>query len=346
MADRNDTVDWQYDGDWLRLTSKTDGSKLAFSSKNGYRIIGKKQEAAGCVFKDTDQLALLPVSEGAQLRLAFLGLTVDQRKEVQFKLKQYGYYSSTVDGLWGSGTEAAIKLAIKENPYFNIKPLHYTNREGAELAIHLLLHPRPLTTPVTNNSEGQTKTITTGDIYLTKVNNQFLNKPKYSGSRNALLQSVMANAGDKGMLIKGDDIYYEIFYNQIFDEITTFGFNWEFNFLKAYIHMKDKHPTWTWEDQVTQISLDIAAGGGRIYIREANDLLEKWGDGYAEFLRSPMTIKADDLESIKLDVINCYDECTAAVSGMPPSKRPDQLLCRGYATTGKVLNTRLSEALP
>jgi hypothetical protein len=66
MADRNDTVDWQYDGEWLRLTSKTNGSKLAFSSKNGYRIIGGKQEAAGCVFKDTDQLALLPVSEGAQ----------------------------------------------------------------------------------------------------------------------------------------------------------------------------------------------------------------------------------------------------------------------------------------
>lgn len=113
MADRNDTVDWQYDGEWLRLTSQTDGSKLAFSSKNGYRIIGGKQEAAGCVFKDTDQLALLPVSEGAQLRLAFLALSEEKRKEVQRNLAQDGYYRSTIDGLWGSGTEAAIMALIK-----------------------------------------------------------------------------------------------------------------------------------------------------------------------------------------------------------------------------------------
>jgi hypothetical protein len=108
MADRNDFVDWQFDGEWLRLTSRTDGAKIAFSSKNGYRISDGMQEAADCVFTDPDKLVLLPVSEGAQLRLVFLALSEDQRKEVQSDLARKGYYRSTIDGLWGTGTERAI----------------------------------------------------------------------------------------------------------------------------------------------------------------------------------------------------------------------------------------------
>jgi hypothetical protein len=138
MVNRNDTVDWQYDGEWLRLTSRTDGSRIAFSSKSGYRIIGGQQEAAGCVFEDMGQLALLPVSEGAQLRLAFLGLTEEQRKEVQSFLAQEGFYTSSIDGLWGSGTESALFSFFRGGRLDGFDPDNLLNQDGAILALSYL----------------------------------------------------------------------------------------------------------------------------------------------------------------------------------------------------------------
>lgn len=139
MADRNDLVDWQFDGEWLRLTSRTDGAKIAFSSKNGYRLTDGNQEAAGCLFEDPGQLALLPMSEGAQLRLAFLALSEDQRKEVQFRLAQYGYYQSTIDGLWGTGTERSTLNFFQERENTFSDQIDIRTPAGAQHVIEAIL---------------------------------------------------------------------------------------------------------------------------------------------------------------------------------------------------------------
>lgn len=142
MVNRNDSVDWQYDGEWLRLTSRTDGSRIAFSSKNGYRLTDGNQEAVGCVFDDPGQLALLPVSKGAQLRLAFLALSEDQRKAVQSELARESFYTSNIDGLWGSGTERAIFLFIEAVEVGNSEPLDPSTQVGASAVLSRILMPK------------------------------------------------------------------------------------------------------------------------------------------------------------------------------------------------------------
>lgn len=60
----------------------------------------------------SDEFALSPYVQTAVLRQ---GATGGEVKELQRRLKQWGYYSGAVDGIYGKGTVEAVKLFQKKN---------------------------------------------------------------------------------------------------------------------------------------------------------------------------------------------------------------------------------------
>ena len=105
---RTTSISWTYDGEWIRLTFASGAEKLAFSSKTGYVIQNGNQIDARCEFRNPEALANINVTPTANLRLAFIALPEDSRKVIQELMSLDKFYSSSVDGLWGSGTEAAL----------------------------------------------------------------------------------------------------------------------------------------------------------------------------------------------------------------------------------------------
>lgn len=71
-------------------------------------------------------------SKNVLLKSEFLKLELDTRKIIQKKLKDYGLYSSSIDGFYGGGTEAGL-LAINEKWKFNIGKAEQVQRLFSQL---------------------------------------------------------------------------------------------------------------------------------------------------------------------------------------------------------------------
>jgi len=117
-AGRLNRISWIFDGEWIRLTFANGTDRLAFSSKNGYVIQNGKQIDAGCRFTNPEALARIEIAPTANLRLKFIALPEPDGKLVQELMSLSGYYNSTIDGLWGSGTEDAL-FRYKDCPSSN-----------------------------------------------------------------------------------------------------------------------------------------------------------------------------------------------------------------------------------
>ena len=167
---------------------------------------------------------------------------------------------------------------------------------------------------------------------------------EYNRARNVLKSSF---SGDSNRIfnLSENESYLELLYNQLYDERTTLGFDWEVTFIKAYIQKREERPSWDWADQVNQISYDRAAFGGHNYIREGNDLIENLGVGYAIFLKSPVYVSTSGIEQITKKLSARISSCRHFIQNIPPSKRPNELFCRGYATTGMVLELTIKDFL-
>ena len=107
-AGRLNRISWIFDGEWIRMTFASGTDRLAFSSKNGYVIQNGKQINAGCKFTNPEALTRIKIAHTANLRLEFITLAEPKRKLVQDLMSLNGYYKSTIDGLWGTGTEKAL----------------------------------------------------------------------------------------------------------------------------------------------------------------------------------------------------------------------------------------------
>lgn len=105
---RLNRISWIFDGEWIRLTFANGTDRLAFSSKNGYVIQNGKQIDAGCRFTNPDALSRIKIAPTANLRLEFIALPEPNRKLIQELMSLNGFYNSTIDGLWGTGTEDAL----------------------------------------------------------------------------------------------------------------------------------------------------------------------------------------------------------------------------------------------
>jgi hypothetical protein len=107
-AGRLNRISWIFDGEWIRLTFANGKDRLAFSSKNGYVLQNGKQINASCRFLNPEALARIKVAPTANLRVEFIALAEPNRKLIQGQMSLNGYYNSTIDGLWGTGTEEAL----------------------------------------------------------------------------------------------------------------------------------------------------------------------------------------------------------------------------------------------
>ena len=110
---QTEAVDWKYDGEWLRVHLRRSDKDVAFSTADGALVSGSTRVEAGCVFENPDALARLPLSEGAMLRRAFVAHPEAARRAMQEALAREGFYTGTVDGLWGKGTEAAVMASAR-----------------------------------------------------------------------------------------------------------------------------------------------------------------------------------------------------------------------------------------
>ncbi|WP_391482993.1 peptidoglycan-binding protein [Nereida sp. NH-UV-3] len=80
------------------------------------QCIQSKYSDCGLAFKpEQEQPAAITIKDGAVLGSLFKAQTILRRKQLQYALKKLGLYSSTVDGLWGSGTSRAFTNYIQIN---------------------------------------------------------------------------------------------------------------------------------------------------------------------------------------------------------------------------------------
>lgn len=108
-------ITWSFDGEWLRVQRQGGRPDLAFGLSTGMRLMNGQSPEGFCAFDNPQVVASLPMSEGANLRAAFVGLPAEQRRILQQNLSDFGYYPGEIDGLWGRGTEHAIMAFFEAN---------------------------------------------------------------------------------------------------------------------------------------------------------------------------------------------------------------------------------------
>ena len=95
--------------------SGTESAVKFFQRKNGLSadgIVGSATAAAlGMTLSGASSSQTGGVSSGVLKR----GSTGDKVSEMQRKLKDWGYYDGSVDGIFGSGTESAVKFFQRKN---------------------------------------------------------------------------------------------------------------------------------------------------------------------------------------------------------------------------------------
>ena len=123
---------------WFNIASMN-GSDEAFEERRAIQLqmtpelINEAQKmAVACIKSDYKDCGLLvqpseneeqvvkefqPTS--SDLRSFFINQPALQRKQMQYALKKLGYYKSTVDGLWGKGTRAAMEEYLAFNSSVN-----------------------------------------------------------------------------------------------------------------------------------------------------------------------------------------------------------------------------------
>ena len=123
---------------WFNIASMN-GSDEAFEERKAIQtqmtpeLINEAQKmAVACIKSDYKDCGLLvQPSENEErvkksfqptasdLRSYFINQPTLQRKQMQYVLKNLGYYKSTVDGLWGKGTRAAVEEYLASNSSVN-----------------------------------------------------------------------------------------------------------------------------------------------------------------------------------------------------------------------------------
>lgn len=58
---------------------------------------------------------------------SFSSLTITKRKQLQYALRELGFYSKGIDGVWGSGTGNALLQFASKNNYVDVQPTTIMN---------------------------------------------------------------------------------------------------------------------------------------------------------------------------------------------------------------------------
>jgi hypothetical protein len=94
-----------------RATIIDDGA-LNWNFENLGHVVLAKEYGLGCNVGEVPDQAKQPGAVFSKNH--FNQLSSSQRKQVQFGLKQLGYYNSVVDGVWGSATKKAIQSYVAD----------------------------------------------------------------------------------------------------------------------------------------------------------------------------------------------------------------------------------------
>ena len=108
-----------------------------------------------------DDTALFAAVEAAVLRQGSKG---DEVKEVQRRLKQWGYYSGSVDGIFGSGTKSAVIAFQKKNGLTADGIVGKATY--AALGMNASYNVLNGQSPSSGNSSGGSSNYTSSDLYL------------------------------------------------------------------------------------------------------------------------------------------------------------------------------------
>ncbi|MDB3929677.1 trypsin-like peptidase domain-containing protein [Paracoccaceae bacterium] len=87
-------------------------------------------------------------TEGIFSKAHFTKLGRTQRKQLQYGLKQLGYYSSSIDGLWGKGTNAGVNSFAKDRNLSSSFPNSVFDALASEVAFENM----PVTDPVSEKT--------------------------------------------------------------------------------------------------------------------------------------------------------------------------------------------------
>ena len=89
--------------------------------------------------------------ESSKLKNVFLTLSKNQRKQLQINLKGLGFYKSSIDGLYGKGTAAALTAYNQQN--LNGKNLKISENVVKLINVVLGLKPKPKSNPDSNSDD-------------------------------------------------------------------------------------------------------------------------------------------------------------------------------------------------
>ena len=98
-------------------------------------------------------------SQSAELKKVFSGLSTLERKQMQYALKKLGYYQSTVDGIWGRKTLAALSSFIRSE---RIKPRNalFNLTEMVNVPSSFAVAKRPSTSSSSSSSASSSSGLT------------------------------------------------------------------------------------------------------------------------------------------------------------------------------------------
>jgi len=100
-----------------KATKSDKGQAVWNSAAQGHVNLAKEYELACNVKAKTTS-----VNQSAELKKVFNSLSALERKQMQYALKNLGFYSSGIDGLWGKGTRSAIVNYAQSNGVVDNSP--------------------------------------------------------------------------------------------------------------------------------------------------------------------------------------------------------------------------------
>jgi S1-C subfamily serine protease len=142
-------------GEWKN--SKVHG-KATFTYSNGEKVSGVFSNGikVSGVLKENSPSNIEKTKKKSLLNKAFYNLSTEQREKVQSNLAELGLYKSSIDGLYGKGTAAALEAYNDQNQ--NGADLTKSGNVSKLLTIVLGLNPMPAPKPKGIQSDQRNKT--------------------------------------------------------------------------------------------------------------------------------------------------------------------------------------------
>ena len=188
-------------------TKSKNGSKIWDYSRRGHVSEAKRRELSCSVAQD-----LFDKND-------FAKLNTTQRKQLQYGLKQLGFYRRNIDGLYGAGTEKAVRLYTRSKGIKSGYPYSVYNKIITEVIV-----PSSFTVV----SKPQTNKVNKPQTYeVNKPRNNKVNKPRNNNTKGlkAITSNPLKSADETYELcrIQANAAYAQAYYNTPLDNYSSYN---------------------------------------------------------------------------------------------------------------------------